>query len=116
VPPALEFENDHVAQINSEFDNDYVQAMWKPETCDKDRIGEFIIGTNPALTLLPGHEHDGVLPYFGFGAGVIRFGLGNNIESGGSNDSSFLHNWLFLTDATVTAVRTTVVDASKLVG
>ena len=111
----LDFKDDHVVQIDSQFHRDYLQAMWGLETGAKDRIGEFVVGANPELTLLPGHEHDGVLPYFGFGAGVVRFGLGNNLESGGTNNSSFLHNWLFLTDATVTAAGTTIIDAGRLV-
>ena len=111
----FEFQEDRIASVHSQYHNDYVQGMWQLETGDKDRVGEFIIGANPALKLLPGHEHDGRLPYFGFGAGVVRFTIGDNRESGGTNTSSYLHNWLFLTDATVKANGRVIIDHGNLV-
>jgi hypothetical protein len=41
--------------------------------------------------------------------------MGNNLESAGTNDTSFLHNWLFLTDATVEANGTVLIKDGKLV-
>lgn len=110
----FELKNDHITRVESQYHNDYTQATWALETGKKDRIGEFVVGCNPALKLLPGHSDDGVVPYFGFGAGVVRFSMGNNLESGGTNDTSFFHNWCFLTDATVTANGTVLIDNGKL--
>jgi leucyl aminopeptidase (aminopeptidase T) len=111
----FELSNDRITAIASEFHDEHTQAMWALETGDKDRIGEFIIGTNPKLTLLPGYDDVRAVPYFGFGAGVVRFSMGNNLESGGTNDTSFLHNWCFLTDATVKANGTLIIENGDLV-
>jgi leucyl aminopeptidase (aminopeptidase T) len=111
----FEFDNDRIVSFRTEHHQDYVDSMWALEVGQKDRIGEFVVGFNPALTTLPGHEDDGILPYFGFGEGIIRFSMGYNLESGGENDSTFLHNWLYLTDATVTADGKTIIEAGRLV-
>ena len=102
--------NNH--EVGSEHSNDYVQAMWGIATGDKDLIGEFNLGVNPALKLLPDLEK--VIPYFGYGEGVIRLSLGDNKESGGQNASSY-HHWLFLTCATVTANGQEIVKDGALV-
>jgi len=78
---------------------------------DRDRIGEFNLGVNPELRPQPGIAQ---IPYFGYGAGVVRVSLGDNFESGGRHRSTF-HHWLFLTDATVTADGQTLVDQGELV-
>ena len=54
-----------------------------------------------------------VLPYYGYGAGVLRVSLGDNWESGGSNSSS-LEAWFYITDATVTAGDTAIVQRGRL--
>ena len=106
------FNENRIVGLESQHDNAYVQAMWGLATGDKDRIGEFNLGGNPALTLLP--EREKVIPYFGYGDGVIRISLGDNKESGGPYASSFQH-WLFLTNATLTADGRTIVRDGKLV-
>ena len=100
-----------IVGLESQHDNAYVQAMWGLATGDKDRIGEFNLGVSPALTLLAGREK--VIPYFGYGDGVIRISLGDNKESGGPYASSFQH-WLFLTNATLKADGRTIVRDGKL--
>jgi len=109
------FRDDRIVSFETQYHQAWVNAMWGLETGDKDRIGEFIIGFNPALTPLPGHDDDGLVSYFGFGDGVVRISMGYNVESGGSNDSSFLHNWLYLTDATVTADGGLIVERGRVV-
>jgi leucyl aminopeptidase (aminopeptidase T) len=111
----FDFDNDRIISFKTQHNQAYVDAMWALEVGQKDRIGEFVIGFNPALKVIPGHEDDGILPYFGFGEGIVRFSMGYNVESGGENESSFLHNWLYLTDATVTANGTPVLEDGHLV-
>lgn len=111
----FEFKNDRMVRFDTQFHQRWVEAMWALETGDKDRIGEFIIGFNPELKPIPGHADDGLVSYFGFGEGVVRISMGYNVESGGTNDSSFLHNWLYLTDATVTADGHAIVRDGRIV-
>ncbi len=106
------FEGNRIVGVEGQHNDAYVQAMWGLATGDKDRIGEFNLGVNPALTMLPGREK--VVPYFGYGDGVIRISLGDNKESGGPYASSFQH-WLFLTNATLKADGRTIVQDGKLV-
>ena len=107
-----QFSGNRIISVESQHNNAYVQAMWNLGTGDKGRIGEFTLGVSPALTMLPGKEK--VIPYFGYGDGVIRISLGDNKESGGPYASSFQH-WLFLTGATLTADDRTIVENGKLV-
>ena len=66
---------------------------------------------NPKLAVLPGLP---AIPYYGYGAGVIRVSVGDNAESGGPYRSSY-HQWFFLTDATVRANGRPVVEHGRLV-
>ena len=84
---------------------------WKKATGAKDRPGEFVISTNPALAaVLP----SGYMPYYGYGAGVVRLAIGDNWESGGPNRSSNGELLLFLPGATLTAGTKTLITAGAL--
>jgi leucyl aminopeptidase (aminopeptidase T) len=107
----LEFRKDRITRITSEHDAPWVEAVWGADTGDKDRIGEFNVGVSPALTMIPGIDY---VPYYGYGAGIIRLSLGDNAESGGKNRSSY-HHWLFLTDATVKANGRPIIERGELV-
>src|SRR5258708_27610899 len=84
---------------------------WSLGTGAKDRPGEFVISTNPALSaVLP----SGYMPYYGYGAGVVRLAIGDNWESGGPNRSSNGELLLFLPGATLTAGTKTLITAGAL--
>ena len=81
---------------------------WKKATGSKDRPGEFVIGTNPALTaMLP----SGYMPYYGYAAGVVRLEIGDDWESGGPNRSSNGEFLMFLPGATLTAGDKVLIQA-----
>jgi leucyl aminopeptidase (aminopeptidase T) len=107
----LEFAGNRIVRIQAEHGDAQVQAIWRTETGDRDRFGEFNLGVNPRLAVVPGVPY---LPYYGYGAGVVRVSVGDNAESGGPCRSSY-HQWLFLTDATVTADGRRIVDRGTLV-
>jgi leucyl aminopeptidase (aminopeptidase T) len=60
---------------------------------------EFALGLNPTLTV-PAQGKPWI-PYYGYGAGVIRLSLGDNSELGGAVTGGYVR-WNFFTDATVT--------------
>jgi hypothetical protein len=60
---------------------------------------EFALGFNP---LLAPSETPGWLAYYGYGAGVVRLGIGNNAELGGAVRGRYFRWRDLLTDATVT--------------
>ncbi len=73
---------------------------------------EFALGFNTKLVAPQGHEW---LPYYGYGAGVVRLSLGNNIELGGAVRGVGVR-WFFFPDATVTVGDTVLVDRGRLIG
>lgn len=68
---------------------------------------EFALGFNPLLALdVTDHRW---IPYYGYGAGVVRLSLGDNRELGGKVGGGYIR-WNFFTDATVTVGTRTWVD------
>ncbi len=63
---------------------------------------EFALGMNPLLAIPEGGEP--WIPYYGYGAGVVRLSLGDNSELGGKVTGGYVR-WNFFTDATVTVGR-----------
>ncbi len=61
------------------------------------RFREFGLGLNRKLAAAPGAT---VLPYYGYGSGVVRLSLGDNQELGGNVRGGFVR-WLFFPDAVV---------------
>ena len=60
---------------------------------------EFVLGFNPVLTVQHGEKT--WIPYFGYGAGVVRLSIGDNSELGGAVGGGYVR-WNLFTDATVT--------------
>jgi hypothetical protein len=58
---------------------------------------EFGLGMNPKLVPEPDSK---ILPYYGYGAGVVRLSIGDNQELGGMVKGGFVR-WFFFPDATV---------------
>lgn len=107
------FVHNKVVRLESVRGADEVLGTWRAATGDKDLPGEFVVGTNPKLVaVLP----SGFMPYYGYGAGVVRLAIGDNWESGGKNRSSNGELLMFLPGATVTAAGRTVIDAGHFVG
>jgi leucyl aminopeptidase (aminopeptidase T) len=107
----FEFRQGRVTGVTSRTGQEQVAAAWARATGDKDRIAEMVIGTNPRL---PAVGPAGRLPYYGYGAGMLRIALGENWESGGTNRSS-LEAWFYLSDTTVAAGETVLIRDGKLV-
>jgi Thermophilic metalloprotease (M29) len=61
------------------------------------RFREFALGFNPLLAV---PERTPWIPYYGYGAGVVRLSLGDNSELGGAVGGGYVR-WNFFTDLTV---------------
>ncbi len=72
---------------------------------------EFALGFNPLLAIPTSGER--WIPYYGYGAGVVRLSLGDNTELGGKVRGEYVR-WNFFTDATVTIDGKTWVAAGRL--
>lgn len=75
------------------------------------RFREFGLGFNTRLKPLKGSR---ILPYFAYGAGMVRISLGDNEELGGAIRGGY-RRWFFLPDATVTVGTRTLVRGGTLV-
>ena len=74
------------------------------------RFRELGIGFNRALAAPGGRD---LVPYYGYGAGVVRLSLGDNEEIGGQVRGDPVR-WFFFTDATVTAGGDRIVNRGRL--
>ncbi len=72
---------------------------------------EFALGFNPMLAI---PKNQPWIPYYGYGAGVVRLSLGDNSELGGNVTGGYVR-WNFFTDATVKVGEETWVDNGKLI-
>jgi len=72
---------------------------------------EFALGFNPLLAIPTSGER--WIPYYGYGAGVVRLSLGDNTELGGRVGGGYVR-WNFFIDATVTVGGTTWVKEGRM--
>lgn len=105
------FAKGRVTKFESKRGAEAIVSTWQKATGDKHLQAEFVIGTNPEL---PGVLPSGFMPYYGYGAGIVRVAVGDNWESGGKNRSSNGEVLFFIPDATVEANGRVVVKAGKL--
>jgi hypothetical protein len=105
----LVFRDGVVVESSAATGVDAVKAFLASEP-GASRFREFALGFNPKLTIPAGEQ---ALPYYGYGAGVVRMSLGDNNELGGSVRGGGIR-WLFFPDATVTAGGTSLVDRGRL--
>ncbi len=105
----LEFEKGRVVRARAEQEDGALQQFLKSApgaTCFR----EFALGFNPKLVVPPGERW---LPYYGYGAGLVRLSLGDNAELGGAARGGGVR-WFFFPDATVAVGAEKLVEAGKL--
>ena len=94
----LRFEGGRVVEVEAETGRAGVLAEMEDGGDAAGTFRELAVGLNPLLAIPDGMEW---IPYYGYGAGVIRLSLGDNTELGGSVGGGYVR-WNFFTDATVT--------------
>jgi leucyl aminopeptidase (aminopeptidase T) len=105
----LEFERGVVVRARARVGNEALQAFLASDPA-ASRFRELALGFNPRLVVPPGGS---ALPYYGYGAGVVRMSLGDNTELGG-NVRGAVVRWLFFPDATVRIGSDVIVRDGKL--
>jgi len=111
---AVEFRNGRIQEFKSRGgDGDEIAKWYTSIEGDRDQVSELVIGANPELRpILP----SGFMPYYGYGAGVIRIAIGDNWESGGKlRTQGHRDVWLFVTDGTLTANGVKIIENGNLV-
>jgi len=107
----LEINRGRVVRLAADENLDAVEAALNTGGEAARRFRELGIGFNPRLHTT---SHTALLPYYGYGAGVIRLSLGDNRELGGTVAGDFVR-WFFFPDATVEVDGRILVREGKLV-
>ena len=94
----IRFERGRIVELTATSGLDAAEAeiAAAPETARAFR--EFALGFNPRLAV---PDRNPWIPYYGYGAGVVRLSLGDNSELGGTITGGYVR-WNFFTDTTVT--------------
>jgi hypothetical protein len=94
----LHFERGQVVRTEATSGRDAVEREMQAAGESGRRFREFALGFNPLLAV---PERAPWIPYYGYGAGVVRLSLGDNSELGGAVGGGYVR-WNFFTDLTVT--------------
>ena len=94
----LSFEAGQVVEVSATAGADAALAEMDAAGPAGKAFREFALGFNPLLAI----PESGApwIPYYGYGAGVVRLSLGDNTELGGAVGGGYVR-WNFFVDATV---------------
>jgi hypothetical protein len=93
----LRFDDGRVVEVRAEEGGEAVEREMAAGGDGARAFREFALGLNPLLAI---PSRDPWIPYYGYGAGVVRLSLGDNSELGGAVTGGYVR-WNFFTDATV---------------
>jgi hypothetical protein len=107
----MQFRGGNVVSIAATRGREAVEAELAAAGSAGRAFRELALGFNPLLVI---PQQDPWIPYYGYGAGVVRLSLGDNTELGGAVSGGYVR-WNFFTDATVTIGDEIWVRAGRLV-
>lgn len=107
----LTFEAGQAVSIQADQGLEAVEAELDAAGDAGRAFREFALGFNPTLTI---PSSDPWIPYYGYGAGVVRLSLGDNTELGGAVGGGYVR-WNFFVDATVMVDGETWVEHGRLI-
>ena len=91
-------ENGVIIEVEATSGQAAVEKEMKDAGVAGKSFREFALGFNPLMPIQMNGES--WIPYYGYGAGVVRLSLGDNTELGGKVGGGYVR-WNFFTDATV---------------
>lgn len=106
----LRFSRGRVVDVNAAIGREAVEAEMTRAGDAGRAFREFALGFNPLLAV---PDREPWIPYYGYGAGVVRLSLGDNSELGGTVTGGYVR-WNFFTDLTVTVGSTTWVRDGRM--
>jgi hypothetical protein len=107
----LRFARGRVVEITAASGKEAVEAEMSRGGDAGRAFREVALGFNPLLTV---PDRAPWIPYYGYGAGVVRLSLGDNSELGGTVGGGYVR-WNFFTDLTLSVGGTVWVRNGKLV-
>lgn len=105
----LTFQRGQVQMVRAQEGQEAVERYLEANPALK-HFREFALGLNPKLVTPPGGKW---IPYYGYGAGVVRLALGDNSELGGAVTGGAVR-WFFFPDATVRVGGEALVENGRL--
>lgn len=108
----LTFEKGQVVQMEAVQGQEAVLAEMEEAGYAGESFREFALGMNPLLSII--HQPESIIPYYGYGNGVVRLSLGDNAELGGKVGGGYVR-WNFFPDATVEIGGEIWVEKGKLI-
>jgi hypothetical protein len=106
----LEFEKGKIVRASAKSGEAALKAFIASAP-GASQFREFGLGFNPKLVAPKGQSF---LPYYGYGAGIVRLSLGDSFEIGGAVRGGGVR-WMFFPDTTVRVNNTVIVANGKLV-
>ena len=106
----LRFSRGRVVEITAASGREAVDAEMRRAGDAGRAFREIGVGFNPLLAV---PDRQPWIPYYGYGAGVVRLSLGDNAELGGAVRGGYVR-WNFFTDLTITVGGATWVREGKL--
>ena len=94
----LAFKKGKVTSITAKTGQDAVKAELDAAGDAGYSFRELAVGFNPLLAI---PKEKPWIPYYGYGAGIVRLSLGDNSELGGKVKGDYVR-WNFFVDATLT--------------
>jgi hypothetical protein len=94
----LTFEEGKAVAVSADSGQEAVESEMAAAGTAGRAFREFALGFHPLLAV---PEKNPWIPYYGYGAGVVRLSLGDNSELGGNVSGGYVR-WNFFTDTTVT--------------
>jgi len=107
----LTFEQGRVVNVAADSGRDAVIAEMEAAGDAGKAFREFGLGFNPLIAV---PDENPWIPYYGYGAGVVRLSLGDNSELGGNVTGGYVR-WNFFVGTTVTVDGEVWVRDGKLV-
>ena len=107
----LRFSKGRVVQVQATSGREAVEAEMARAGDAGRSFREFALGFNPLLVV---PDRQPWIPYYGYGAGVVRLSLGDNSELGGTVGGGYVR-WNFFTDLTIAVGGTEWVKGGALV-
>jgi hypothetical protein len=95
----VRFAKGRIVEVRARSGQDAVEAELEKGGEGARFLRELALGFNPELAVPAGAPW---IPYYGYGAGVVRLSLGDNSELGGKVAGGYTR-WNLFTDATLTA-------------
>ena len=106
----MRFEAGRIVDYSTDSGLDAVKSEIESVPAAGRYFRELALGFNPLLAI---PEKNPWIPYYGYGAGVVRLSLGDNSELGGNVTGGYVR-WNFFVDATVAIDGRAWVSAGQL--